>query len=303
MAIKEWSTDFPSSQDDPVTDNQPTLVNESAEGAGDGDATRVSQWHTLRDKLDAACKILGDDGRLPAGSVLDILNSNQVDAGFIRLRELVSDPTNVANKGFVYCKDDGSGNTELYYEDEGGNVTKLTPTLDDNAIHDNVAGEINSVSSKGTPVSGDLLLIEDSADSNNKKKITIGSLPAGSGTVDRFHILGDDTQYTESGSSPVTKISFRDINDSDKAAATYRAVVTLWCANAGATATLTLNIGGSSNTVTSTVNPSETDGAIKSVEVSSPGTDQRLSCTVQLHRSAGTGDVYFKYIDIYKLFT
>lgn len=294
MATKEWRTDYSTSQDDPVTDNQPTLVNESAYGAGDGDATRVSQWHALRDKLDAACKILGDDARLPAGSVLDILNSNQVDAGFIRLRELVSDPANIANKGFIYCKDDGSGNTELYYMDDGGGIQKLTNIL-------TTKGDLlafTTLPARLAVGSNGQVLTADSAVAAGVKWAT-----AASGTVDRFHILGDDTQYTESGSSPVTKISFRDINDSDKAAATYRAVVTLWCASAGATATLTLNIGGSSNTVTSTVNPSETDGAIKSVEVSSPGTDQRLSCTVQLHRSAGTGDVYFKYIDIYKLFT
>lgn len=52
---------------------------------------------------------------------------------------------------------------------------------DADAIHDNVAGEINAITTKATPVSGDLLLIEDSADSNNKKKITVGSLPTGGG--------------------------------------------------------------------------------------------------------------------------
>jgi hypothetical protein len=53
---------------------------------------------------------------------------------------------------------------------------------DPDAIHDNVAGEIAAVTAKGTPVAGDFLLIEDSAASNAKKRITIGSLPAGGGT-------------------------------------------------------------------------------------------------------------------------
>ena len=48
---------------------------------------------------------------------------------------------------------------------------------DANAIHDNEAGEINGITEKATPVSGDLLIIEDSADSNNKKKVQIGNLP------------------------------------------------------------------------------------------------------------------------------
>lgn len=54
---------------------------------------------------------------------------------------------------------------------------------DANAVHKNVAGEIATVTLKGTPVSGDLLLIEDSADSNNKKHVTVGSLPSGGGAT------------------------------------------------------------------------------------------------------------------------
>jgi len=50
------------------------------------------------------------------------------------------------------------------------------PGSDTSAIHDDVAGEIDAVSAKATPVAGDKILIEDSADSNNKKKITAGSI-------------------------------------------------------------------------------------------------------------------------------
>ena len=46
--------------------------------------------------------------------------------GVITLPE-TADPTNAANEGRIYVKDDGSGNTELYYMDEAGNVAKLTP--------------------------------------------------------------------------------------------------------------------------------------------------------------------------------
>ena len=49
---------------------------------------------------------------------------------------------------------------------------------DANAVHVNVGGEINGITAKSTPTSSDLLIIEDAADSNNKKKITIGDLPA-----------------------------------------------------------------------------------------------------------------------------
>jgi len=56
---------------------------------------------------------------------------------------------------------------------------KSTIGTDSDAIHDNVASEISAITSKGTPTTSDLLLIEDVADSNNKKKINIGSLPSG----------------------------------------------------------------------------------------------------------------------------
>lgn len=49
------------------------------------------------------------------------------------------------------------------------------------AIHDNVAGEIAALVEKATPASADLLLIEDSAASNTKKKVQVGNLPGGSG--------------------------------------------------------------------------------------------------------------------------
>lgn len=46
------------------------------------------------------------------------------------------------------------------------------------AIHDNVAGEIAALTEKATPVNADLLVIEDSAAANAKKKVQVGNLPA-----------------------------------------------------------------------------------------------------------------------------
>lgn len=48
---------------------------------------------------------------------------------------------------------------------------------DPNAIHDNVGGEISVVTAKANPTAADLVLIEDSAASNAKKRATLGSLP------------------------------------------------------------------------------------------------------------------------------
>ncbi len=84
-------------------------------------------------------------------------------------------------------------------------ITDLDHT-DTNAIHDNVSGEISAITLKSTPVSADLIIIEDSAASNAKKRVTIGALGVGGGapmvfgdysiatstTVRYIHPMGQD---------------------------------------------------------------------------------------------------------------
>lgn len=252
MPYVEWTTNTPAAQDtDPNADTeQPDLADDPLSvprAPGTGDNTRVSQIMTMRNKLHSLYKKVGDNGALPAGCLLDILDGVSGDAKFLRLTERALKPANIANVGFLYVKDVG-GNTELYYEDESGNEEKLS-------------------------------------DPEN-----------------RFLIFADDTQFTEGGAAPVIKKTFRVVNDSDSPVSFYRLVVTLWCTNAGATATCTFDVGGNTDTVTSTVNPNETDGAIVAVDVPSPGNDQRLTVNIKLHRSAGAGNVHLKYTDVYAVY-
>lgn len=82
-------------------------------------------------------------------------------------------------------------------------ITDLDHT-DTDAIHDNVSGEIAAVTEKVTPVSGDFLLIEDSAASNVKKRVQVGNLPAGSGTDDdaiHDNVAGEIALITEKTST------------------------------------------------------------------------------------------------------
>lgn len=53
--------------------------------------------------------------------------------------------------------------------------------LDTSAIHDDTAGEIGAVSEKASPVSGDLILLEDSEAGGAKKSAQLGNLPGGGG--------------------------------------------------------------------------------------------------------------------------
>ncbi len=48
--------------------------------------------------------------------------------------------------------------------------------IDPNAIHVGVASEIDGITAKATPIQGDIVAIEDSADSNNKKKVDLADI-------------------------------------------------------------------------------------------------------------------------------
>jgi hypothetical protein len=74
-----------------------------------------------------------------------------------------------------------SGNFAALEVAIGALVDQVNSILDSDAIHKNIGGEISTITLKATPVAGDLILIEDSVDSNNKKKVTVGSLPSSSG--------------------------------------------------------------------------------------------------------------------------
>lgn len=64
------------------------------------------------------------------------------------------------------------------------NIIEITVdenSTDLNAIHKNISGEINSLTLKETPHINDLVIIEDSQDSNKKKKAKISSIGSSSG--------------------------------------------------------------------------------------------------------------------------
>jgi hypothetical protein len=68
-------------------------------------------------------------------------------------------------------------NREVTADERALIITYLVDKWFDTSIHDDVAGEFNAITLKSTPTTSDVLLIEDAADSYNKKKATAGSLP------------------------------------------------------------------------------------------------------------------------------
>lgn len=72
--------------------------------------------------------------------------------------------------------------------------------VDNNTLSNNTPNEINALTVKATPVNADVLLIEDSADSFNKKKVTVGSLSTGGGDIN-FLQLSNVSWNAESGTT------------------------------------------------------------------------------------------------------
>lgn len=72
-------------------------------------------------------------------------------------------------------------------------MSRFTIANDPNAIHDNVAGEINAIDAKTSPVGADVALIEDSEDSWNKKKVPLENLIGTGGVIVMTNTTTDDT--------------------------------------------------------------------------------------------------------------
>ena len=115
---------------------------------------------------------------------------------------------------------------------------------DANAVHVNEGGEINGITAKGTPTTSDILLIEDAADSNNKKKITIADLPATS-DANAVHVnaANEITAITEKTTvASDDEFIIEDSGDSgNKKSIKRKAVVNPIVSSAASTATLTVD--------------------------------------------------------------
>lgn len=112
----------------------------------------------------------------------------------LELTEIAAPSTPATGKLAVYTKTDG----KLYIKDNAGTETDCTggggAGSDTTAIHDDTAGEITAITEKTSIAVDDEFLIEDSADSNNKKSL-------------KRSTLGQDIQNTQTGTTYTLALS------------------------------------------------------------------------------------------------
>jgi hypothetical protein len=87
-------------------------------------------------------------------------------------------------------------------------ITNLNLKLSDGDVISTKAGEIAAIAAKAVPITADYLLIEDSADTNKKKSITIGTLPA---AAPASHALAGALHSADTITNLNTKLSDGDV--------------------------------------------------------------------------------------------
>jgi hypothetical protein len=121
--------------------------------------------------------------------------------------------------------------------------------------------------------------------------------PTGGGGDGYDLIFADDSEFTETGTSFVTKKTFRVVKDSVNSPSKWRVVVSVWVTGGyGDTAECKVDIGGD-NVTLSTTNTSET--VLKGWITVAAADDTPLTANIQLRLTAGTDTAHVRYTDIY----
>ena len=136
-----------------------------------------------------------------AGTIQEIGTdgTNRTDTGIALLREQGADPALVADGGQLYTKDDGSGNTELFYQDQGGSVEQLTGAAvgQQLAIPVTTAGLVSGRFVYQSAAADETALHTDAADISTAK--AIGAYEGVGGLVTIAGVIGDATFTSTAG--------------------------------------------------------------------------------------------------------
>ena len=130
--------------------------------------------------------------------------------------------------------------------------------------------------------------------------------PGGGGTLDRIMVFADDTEFGESGTSYVTKKTFRVVRDSAKKNSSWRLLVSLWIEGGGTSAECRLQVGATDLATVSSTETTETNASIKNipltvVELNEPE-DTFLTVNIDLKQTGG-GTAKLKFTELYAIYT
>lgn len=122
--------------------------------------------------------------------------TNHTDDSTIHFTEANIDHTNIANIG---TNTHAQIDSHIASTANPHSVSKSDVSLD-NVTNDaqlkREAGDIDTFTEKGTPVDADIVLIEDSADSYNKKKVQLSNLPGGDSVGTFLDLTDTPSSYT-----------------------------------------------------------------------------------------------------------
>jgi hypothetical protein len=113
-------------------------------------------------------------------------------------------------------------------------------------------------------------------------------------------VFSDDTEFTEAGVALLTKKTFRIVVDSESPVVSWRVIVGMWTTGGSGTAEVKVDIGGDSDTYTST--SSEEEIKKSSITRSVGGTDSFLTVTIKLRMQVANDTAHVKYTDIYAIY-
>jgi len=155
-----------------VSNNNYFLNHAFAIGVANGEDTYVKMGQTEHSTL--------GDAQDAAESELETVVSALVFAELRPLGSFICEARNSftnAVKTVIRSTTDGGDYIDQRRARTGAGSASSSTVNDPDAVHVNVSGEIAAIAAKATPIAADYLISEDSADGNNKKSVTLGTLP------------------------------------------------------------------------------------------------------------------------------
>ena len=157
--------------DSRLSDSRTPTAHASSHNAGGGDALAIDSvaetgsLRTLGTSATSACA--GNDSRLSDSRT----DSNAIHKTTSAEISALTEKTTLVSTDVFVIEDSAAS-----YAKKKVQVTNLPGGVDTTAIHKATSAEISAMTEKTTPIAADLLVIEDSAASNAKKKVQIGNV-------------------------------------------------------------------------------------------------------------------------------